>query len=332
MGNTQAASNLYNKKSQDLVSLIDELKEYKFPMYRREVFEGGEEIDIDKIRIAFIGTSGSGKSSVINLIVWLLTSYTGGPFTSYSVVNSNGTEGTQAFDEFLLKFGFNIFDTIGYDNYDVSELKELSSTLAGNFYAGMKAHRELNAIDTVNIHDQQLDQCIHGTIIVARATDPRLINGEYLRLYQQFKNNSKDLGITPIVFLTHCDIADRDKVQQAKQRAIDCFGSSDENTICVCAKNNSISEADQFKLLIGLKNTLIHAEKFIRHTINRRKNNHTRIIGRPSAPLAPQSTVDNTDSSTTGKSKSPIVCTDDNGEYLSHDRLCEILKFVSTSK
>lgn len=192
----QLEGNLYRKK----------LVGYKFGVntgQNKNLFT-----NITQLRIGVFGPTASGKTSFVNTCERALRETEGG----HALESTPGDEWTTRPQDYLPEMFFHLVDTIGFSNFDFNESAEFKNILNGKIQPGDAIAHPSDR----QIHLQKLtrfplfEKRVHGVIIVVKANDPRLTNGEFKEYLQPVRdilqNRGNFLPIFPTEIFPPCSL------------------------------------------------------------------------------------------------------------------------------
>lgn len=277
------------KEEERFHELKNELINYDFqtnPRIKKESFRDLEVGDIDVLRIALIGTPGSGRTSFVGTLQRAI----GMPQSAFGV--GTGKEDTIFLEEYYLQKNILVLDTRAFFQWDERALEECLKLMSGRIRPGEVMCRYYDGSRIIAKEQQQgrghqesdtpaeralaLSKCAHAVIFVLRANNPRLRYGSFDDKLQKFREQLKEDGYAPVTVITNLDqLKHKEDEDEAFDQAIKATGSSSNSTYFIAnyaedAVEQSL-EVDRVALDI-LDSALISAEKFIQIRKQREKN------------------------------------------------------------
>lgn len=266
------------KEEKDFRELQNALMNYDFkerPRIKKESFRGLDVSDIDLVRIALIGPTGSGKTSFVATVQQALNR------ASSAFEQGSGKEGTIYLEEYSVHDHVRIVDTRGFFQSDEKLFDECLNIMTGRIRPGEEIKREYDQEKGGGAKQQplrktpELAKFAHAVIFVVKANDPRL--KDYRDRLKKIRNHFREEGYSPVTVITYLDkIKDDDqKLEDAFDHASSATGSSSQRTYLIA---NYTDEQRQTSLtaertaLDVLEYSLMSAESFIQIRTQTEKN------------------------------------------------------------
>ena len=178
----------------ELCRLRYQLKMYEFgDKINLDSFLGLEIDDVTQLRISVFGHAGSGKSSFINTVERAVRQTDKG---SVPVTSCRGEEGTIILQDYLPELFFRLVDTRGFE-YNFDDVIEFQNVVSGKIQPGEIIVRP----EKGQVNKQEMHQCpnfgqrLHGVIFVFKASDPRLVEGDFREYMRPFLDILRKSGI-----------------------------------------------------------------------------------------------------------------------------------------
>lgn len=275
------------KEEEAFLKLKQELMMYDFqicPRIRKESFTDLQVADIDLIRIALIGPTGSGKTSFVGTLQRAL-----GDAEQSAFEQGTGSEGTILLEEYYVHKKIRMIDTRGFFETDERLLDECLNIMSGRIRPGQEVVRNADGNAAANQDPtnllkgaQPLPKCAHAVVFVVKANDPRLRDGKYKETLQKIREHFREDGYAPVTVITYLDrLVEKEEKEEAFDQASWATGSSCEKTYFIAnythAKAEQSDEVDRAALDI-LDSVLLSAERFIRIRKQREKNKMEREV------------------------------------------------------
>lgn len=268
------------KEKEALLNLKQEMIMYDFqicPRIKKESFKDLQVDDIDLIRIALIGPTGSGKTSFVGTLQRAI----GEEQSAFE--QSTGREGTILLEEYYVQKKVRMVDTRGFFESDEKLLDECLKIMSGRIRPGEEIVRGYDTASgasqeptNLSTRAQALAKYAHAVIFVVKANDPRLKDGKYKDTLQKIREHFREDGYAPVTVITYLDKlkTDEDK-EDAFEQASWATGSSSERTYFIANylhANDKKSDVVDRAALDILDSVLLSAERFIRIRKQREKN------------------------------------------------------------
>ena len=156
-------------------------------------FLGLEIDDVTQLRIGVFGHAGSGKSSFINTVERAVRQTDKG---SVPVTSCRGEEGTIILQDYLPELFFRLVDTRGFE-YNFDDVIEFQNVVSGKIQPGEIIVRpEKGQVNKQEMHQfPNFGQRLHGVIFVFKASDPRLVEGDFREYMRPFLDILRKSGI-----------------------------------------------------------------------------------------------------------------------------------------
>ncbi|XP_058956292.2 uncharacterized protein [Pocillopora verrucosa] len=282
------------KEEEAFLQLKRDLLWYDFqicPRIRKESFTGLHVDDVDLIRIALIGPTGSGKTSFVGTLQRAL-----GEAEQSAFEQGTGSEGTILLEEYYVHKKIRMIDTRGFFESDERLLDECLNIMSGRIRPGEEVKRNCDGTDAAANQEPTgpvrgvlpLSRCAHAVVFVVKANDPRLKDGKYKETLKKIREHFRKDGYAPVTVITYLDkLKDKEDKDEAFDQASWATGSSSEKTYFIAnythAKAKQSDAVDRAALDI-LDSVLLSAERFIRIRKQREKNKMEReiVAGGPS--------------------------------------------------
>lgn len=281
------------KEEKEFRELKSALMEYDFqlrPRIRKESFRDLDVSDIDLVRIALIGPTGSGKTSFVATLQRAL-----GQEESSAFAQGTGGEGTIHLEEYFVQKHVSMVDTRGFFLSDEKLFEECLNIMSGRIRPGeeiVRNYDETKGQTPTKTRGQVLAKFAHAVIFVLKANDPRL--NDYKDTLKKIRNHFREDGYAPVTVITFLDELEREgrkaqkKQEELEKRKEDAFdrassaaGSSSERTFFIA---NYTDEQKQTSMTVErtaldvLDFALLSAERFIQIRKQKEKNQMDREL------------------------------------------------------
>ena len=149
--------------------------------------------DVTQLKIGVFGPAGSGKSSFINTVERVVRQT---DKSSVPVTSCRGEEGTIILQDYLPELFFHLVDTRGFE-YNFDDVIEFQNVVSGKIQPGEIIVRP----EKGQVNKQEMHQCpnfgqrLHGVIFVFKASDPRLVEGDFQGCMKPFLDILRKSGI-----------------------------------------------------------------------------------------------------------------------------------------
>lgn len=282
-----------NKEEMDFRLLKHALLNYDFqqcPRIRPESFRDLDVSDVEVLRIALIGPTGSGKTSFVGTLQQAFDE------NKTAFEQGTGREGTILLEEYSVHNQVVLVDTRGFFDSDESLLHECLNIMSGRIRPAEEIVRnydpEKNGGDPQTVLEaQKLPRHAHAVIFVVKANDPRLKEGKYKDTLKKIREHFKEDGYAPVTVITYLDkLTEESDKENAFDMASWATGSSSQRTYFIANYTQEQSEksfaVDRAALDI-LDSALMSAERYIRICKQREKNQMDREVcsGESSGPV-----------------------------------------------
>ncbi|KAJ7326033.1 hypothetical protein OS493_028756 [Desmophyllum pertusum] len=211
-GPPEALSDAQEREQKEgLLQRRHELKNYHFqkrPRIKKEAFKDLEVDDIDLVRIAVIGPTGSGKTSLIGTLQRALKEPQTAMVEWDSVVDR---EGTIVLEEHYVQKKIRLIDTrgflVGYDQLEDELLKIVSGRIRPGDEIVRNYDKEGNQEPTTaaRMPASALSNYAHAVIFVVKGDDPCLMDGTYRDKLQKIRETFCHEGYPPVTVITFLD-------------------------------------------------------------------------------------------------------------------------------
>ena len=209
-----------NSKEEKLLKNLKQAKrlnKYSFPTNKNSFPPSFDFSRWNKMRIAVIGSKGSGKSSFIGTLERTLRDNKNFTLPPHCVPQNSRGEGTLILQEFQSTSCWSLLDTRGFTDYSQSEMKELINILDGKIKPGEFVYRdqdedlvgdlvgELGEISFKNRSKAPLHECVTSVIFVLNPNDfshNRRDNNMNEKL-AEMRNYFRFKGMSVITVVTH---------------------------------------------------------------------------------------------------------------------------------
>ncbi|XP_066025099.1 uncharacterized protein, partial [Pocillopora verrucosa] len=276
------------KEEEAFLQLKLELMMYDFhirPRISKESFTGLQVDDVDLIRIALIGPTGSGKTSFIGTLQRAL-----GEAEQSAFEQGTGSEGTILLEEYYVHKKIRMIDTRGFFESDEKLLDECLRIMSGRIRPGEEVVRNSDKSNAAANQEpthpvrvrQHLSRCPHAVVFVVKANDPRLKDGNYKETLKKIREYFREDGYAPVTVITYLDkLKDEKEKDDAFDQASWATGSPCEKTYFIANYTHvrdKRSDAIDRAALDILDSALLSAERFIRIRKQREKNKMERDV------------------------------------------------------
>lgn len=278
------------KEEESFCQLKDALMNYDLqesPRIKKESFRDLNIEDMDGVRIALIGPTGSGKTSFIGT---LQRSLSGDSHMQTAFEQGEGKEGTIILEDYKLHPQMSLLDTRGFFDSDEKLLEECLNIMSGRIRPGEEIERGYDGSKDkgkggnpqTGREAPHLSKYAHAVIFVVKANDPRLKDGKYKNALQKMREHFREDGYAPVTVITYLDkLRDDEDKSNAFDMASWAIGSSSERTFFISNYTHTSSDTSltvERTALDILDFALLSAERFIRIKKQREKNQREREI------------------------------------------------------
>ncbi|XP_068685273.1 interferon-induced protein 44-like [Montipora capricornis] len=271
------------KEEKEFLELQKALISYDFkerPRIKKESFRDLDVSDIDLVRIALIGPTGSGKTSFVATVQQALKR------NPSAFEQGTGKEGTIYLEEYAVHEHVRIVDTRGFFQCDEKLFDECLNIMTGRIRPGEEIKREYEQEKGGDAKQQplrktaELAKFAHAVLFVVKANDPRL--KDYMDKLKKIRNHFREEGYSPVTVITYLDkIKGEDQKEDAFDHASKAIGSASQRTYFIANytdKQKETSLTAERTALDVLEYSLMSAESFIQIRKQREKNQMERNV------------------------------------------------------
>lgn len=265
------------KKERELQKEIEELQNslmnydfQKCPRIKKESFRDLDVGDIDLVRIAFIGPTGSGITSLIGTLQRALGVNQGIYGRGF------GQQDTYRVEEFYLQKQIRLVDTPGWLEADERVVFDI---LSGRIRSGEKPEYYAQKKERMTQRACELSKCAHAMVFVVIANDPRLKYGVYESKLRKIRERLRENGYSPVTVITNMDrVRDDEETEKTIiDMATSAIGSSSDKIYFIVNDTHDTFERKEWHstrriALDILDSALTSAERFIQVRKQREKN------------------------------------------------------------